>query len=313
MKRLIASLMLAAGLFVVGSFMVLDAQPVLAPGLLGASGGGGTPFTTSCNESAAFLNGSNRVNGQGNGMSTTIAAYYDTMICGMVTDGNWANLDAVYILAAPTQAIANFNLKCPLTGSVCSSTGPDLTNHGATFHANSDYQGNGSSTYVDTGYIPSTGAHYSTNLAVMAAYVLNARSVSSSVIDVGGGDGSTQNYLENYGFSNGADCQMNNLATAVIISGVSNSQGFVVCQLDNSSGIFIAGKQFGSGATASSGAISSTSPTVSQYIGAFNNNGTAGFFIDDKIAAVLFGGSVSRDNISSRVNAFMTSQGINVY
>jgi hypothetical protein len=77
-------------------------------------------------------------------------ALYAALIDELVAEGVWANLEALYILAAPDAATALTNLKSSSWG---------LTANGSpTFTADAGYAGTGGSTtvYLNTGYTPST-------------------------------------------------------------------------------------------------------------------------------------------------------------
>lgn len=79
-------------------------------------------------------------------------AAYSNLICGLVTDGVWAKLDALYILATLDTGNAVLNLV---------STNYTLTANGApAFAADGGYTGVASSTtvYLDTGFNPATAA-----------------------------------------------------------------------------------------------------------------------------------------------------------
>lgn len=65
----------------------------------GAGSGGGT---TGCSQATAYLA---RATGE-----TAHASDLTTLICGLVTDGVWSKLDALYVLAQQTQADARLNL-----------------------------------------------------------------------------------------------------------------------------------------------------------------------------------------------------------
>src|SRR3974390_3125511 len=67
----------------------------------GAPGGA---FTPSCSQSSNFLARATGVT------SNTDKTNYDTMICGLVTDGVWSKLDALYVFAAVDRTTAKLNL-----------------------------------------------------------------------------------------------------------------------------------------------------------------------------------------------------------
>jgi hypothetical protein len=90
--------------------------------------------------------------------------YYDRFVSMLVQTGVWAKLDALYISAAQDTATANTNL--------ISSSWP-LTAHGSpTFAAYAGYSGvSGASTYLDTGFDPTSGSpNYTQNSASLFVY-----------------------------------------------------------------------------------------------------------------------------------------------
>ena len=111
---------------------------------------GGGAFTPNCTASGNFL-------ARTSGLSTPQKTAYDTMICGMVTDGvitgNLAStgcgayLDVFYVLAAPDRATSHLNI-CGTSYPLTEVNGP------ITFTANNGYNGNGTNQYMSTnGYI----------------------------------------------------------------------------------------------------------------------------------------------------------------
>ncbi len=303
MRRFLSGL---AGLLFCAGFLCIavgNAQLPMIQGAYTPSPSGSTPFTTNCSQSNTFLN--TRIGGQGHGMSTTIAGYYDTMICGMVTDGTWAALDALYIFAAPTQTIANMNLV---------SSSYTITPHGGiTFTANSNYQSDGSTGYLDTGFNPNTaGGHFSQNAASLGSYVL-AANANNNLVDLGGGDsGSGRDYLENY--STGGLSPQGDINGAVWQVTGASTQGLAILQINSSSNVSMDMFQTGGPFSSNSNTASPAAPmNANFFIGAYGNNGTASNFTPDTIAAIFFGANINATQMSNRINAFMTSQGINVY
>jgi hypothetical protein len=81
------------------------------------------------------------------------------MICGMVTDGTWSLLDALYIFATNNTTTANLNLV---------STSFGITQVGTvTFAADTGYTGDGSTGALGTNFNPNvvSGVNYSLNSA----------------------------------------------------------------------------------------------------------------------------------------------------
>jgi hypothetical protein len=61
-------------------------------------------FSASCTESSDFI-------ARTSGLSNTDKQNYDNLICGLVTDTVWADLDVLYVFAAPDETTALLNLK----------------------------------------------------------------------------------------------------------------------------------------------------------------------------------------------------------
>jgi hypothetical protein len=297
MRRL---LILAAVLF--ASLGVAWAQLPWQPGVGTPVSGGGTPFTTNCSESNTFLN--TRVGGQGGAMSTTIAAFYDTMICGMVTDGNWATLDALYILAAPTTAIAEMNLI---------STSFTLTPHTGTFTANSDWQGNGSSDYLDTGFTPSTaGGQYTASSGGGGTYIINNVGAALAISLGAAGTGNHLIQLLPY-FGGTALIFVNDVTNSVAVGNPPTDSSGCLAGINLSGFVTVYSISSGGTDTGNQATSSPALPDQSVYLGARNNAGTADTFSTYKLSAAWLGGAINGSQVCARINTFMTSQGVNAY
>lgn len=145
MKKLLLSLsflLLGAGIAALGQVPQTGAG-VGAPG--GGGGGGG------CTQSASFLSG----------LSTTWTSAYQTMICGMVTDGTYSSFDRLYILATDNSTNA---LKDIISNAAASISGT------ATFTANSGYVSNGTNGTLNTGLNYSTATHFKQNSGLLMAW-----------------------------------------------------------------------------------------------------------------------------------------------
>ena len=95
-----------------------------------------------CAQAAAYLGRTTGGTEGGNAVNIT------TLICGLVTDGVWAKLDAFYVLAQQNQTDALLNLV---------STSYSLTATGTpTFTSYVGFAGFSSSAYFDTGFNPTT-------------------------------------------------------------------------------------------------------------------------------------------------------------
>jgi hypothetical protein len=265
--------------------------------LLPSSGGG---FSPTSSQSAAFLARATDVT------SITDKTRYDTMITGLVNDGVWSKLDALYIFATVDRATAVLNL-------VSSSFA--CVEHGTvSFSAYHGYTGDGSTFWLDTQFTPSTaGGNFSLNSASLFAYDLSNNTTENAVL-IGGFNSQRTNLLMQPNFGQ-LNVIMNGNATANINVGLSNAQGFFV------------GTQTATleGASRNGAAISTISAAPvglengSLAVFALANGAGAGVpngFTTDQISCAGIGGvltSTDVANLSSRINTYMTAYGINVY
>lgn len=142
--------LIAVALFCAGLFCIAQAQVSQTGAGLGAPSSG---FNASCSQSSNFLN--RATNLAGNTADETI---YDTLICGLQTDGVFAELDALWTpMIAPDATTAALNL-------VSGSFGLTPVNS-PTFTAYLGYAGNGSNTSITTGLTPGSGTLYSQSSA----------------------------------------------------------------------------------------------------------------------------------------------------
>jgi len=128
---------LAAGLLT-ALLAILPARPqMLGEGVWKTPGGG------ACSQATAFL-------GRASGLNAAHTTAYTNLICGLVSDGVWSNLDGLYVFATNSQANALLNLV---------SSSWNLTITGAlTFNADSDMTGSVGANYMSTGYVDNGGA-----------------------------------------------------------------------------------------------------------------------------------------------------------
>lgn len=112
------------------------------------------------------------------GMDATHNTAFTTLIDSLVTNGIWAKLDALYIFATDTSAHALLNVKS-------TSFVPTLVN-APTFTADRGFTGNGTSSYVDSNFNPTTsGGQFTQNSACFGAWSLTTATAAGSVVDAG--------------------------------------------------------------------------------------------------------------------------------
>jgi hypothetical protein len=270
---------LLAPLFLICSVVALaqDRLPLIGAG---APSGG---FSPSCSQSSAFL-------ARTSGLDLTHETAYDTMICGLVTDGVWSSLDGFYVYATKDSTTAGLNL-------VGTSYSPVTVTGSPTFTA-------------DRGYTPSlgNGITISINLATTPNFTQNAASVGAWSLssaqdgsDVMAGDsGSPDNIYPRYTDDN-AYLRINDSA-----GGMPNVNG---------TGFYLGVRTSATGRTGykngvslgSYGSVTSSAPTA-VTVGCPNPmSGTT-----TQAAACIIGGNIDsvQLNLYNRLRAYMTAVGV---
>lgn len=142
--------------------------------------GGGGGFTPSCSQSSTFLAAATGVT------LTADKTNYDTLICGLVSDGVW-NFDVLYVWAAPDQTTALINLANPGTFNGTTHGSVSACAAAPSFCAYQGYTGDGSTFYIDSGFNPSTATtpNFVQNSATVGVYVLTSRATGNNMWEIG--------------------------------------------------------------------------------------------------------------------------------
>lgn len=257
-------------------------------------GGLGAPASGACSQYSTFI-------ARTSGTSGTEQSAYQTMICGMVTDGTWSLLDAFYIFATNSTTTANLNLVS--TSFTLSQTGT------VTFSADHGYTGDGSTGYLDTGFTPSGSQNFTQNSASLGAY--NLTSNTTSTIGMLVGSGFPESFIGNaptsgqfWGSISGA---------GPILTGQPNSQGSWGGSRTASSTTtyWKNGTKISTDTTDASTGLPSHSFTIL----AENGSSVQRFAVYQLSAAWIGAGmtDTQEQNVMSRINAYMTALSINVY
>jgi hypothetical protein len=255
-------------------------------------------FNPTSAQSAAFLARATNIT------STTDKTNYDTMITGLVNDGVWALLDVLYIFSTVDRTTALLNLI---------QNNFNAVEHGTiNFTAYQGYTGDGSTFYLDTQFGPSTAAgNFSQNSSSAAVYVLTNSTTDDGV---GIGQGAVNNDVRIailvpsgmfYAITGANNFSITN----------TNRMGFYTASRTNSSStaIYKNGSSVFSNPADTSTAIGSA--TVAVFAQNDSGGGIVSFSTNQQSAAAIGGGldSTKAGQLSSRINAFMTAYGINVY
>lgn len=238
---------------------------------------------------------------------------YAALIDGLVADSLWAKLDALYIFAAAEIATARTNLKSSSFG-LTSTAEP-------TFAADVGYTGDGLTTYLNTQFTPSTGG---------SQYGLNSGSYGVYSRTNVAGNGDTQ-MGGNWDVASFLNIWQNTATTPIYsVNGNSISSATVVT---DTSGMYVVSRTAASGAgavslyryttaggagtgliDASTNAAAALNTTPIYIFAVDANNSPSGFCPYNMTAAFIGGGlnATEANNLSSRINTYMTTFSINV-
>lgn len=265
--------------------------------------GKGAPGGGVCAQYTSFIN-------RTSGTSATEKAAYQTMICGMVSDGTWSSLDALYIFATNTTTTAGLNLV---------STSYTLTVHGTlTFTADSGWLGDGSTGFLDTGMAATAaGLNFTQNSATVGLYDL-ASGGQTSPIQMG--EDAATNFDVNFGVMQtaaGGRDEATLTSTGQQTTADANTNGSYLLTRTGSASttLYRNGSSFAT-LTSTSGSLSNCNIYIFADNGSSCPAGSAGGFASDKLSAAFIGGglnSTQAGKVQSRINAYMTALGINVY
>lgn len=222
----------------------------------------------------------------------------DAFVSQLIADGIWAKLDILYVFA--TDGDGNFALINWITPA---SFQCSLVN-APTFTANAGYTGNGTTSYLDTNWIPSTnGVNYTLNSASFGGKI-NSGSASTTTVEFGASTASnvsgaylfgrlsgSATYRANMGFSRAA-------ATASPVGFWHGDRDLLAStHLYKDGAVFI---------TATDNSVNS--PDVSMTVGCMNNGGTKQNFSARQVSMFFAGGSLNSTEATALYNAWNTYQ-----
>jgi len=238
---------------------------------------------------------------------------YATLIDGLVADGLWTKLDCLWIIAAAAAATARTNLK--------QSTYTLTAAGGVSFATDLGYTPVTATTdYLNTGYNPSTaGGNLTLNSASMGVYVLtNDTAGDNASCEMGGAEPGAQLMIQTGLFT-----------STWFAYGINDAGGNGAAGAGTSRGMWAVSRTAASGTDAKVGyrngssiitatTVSSSIPNLPMFIGSYNNNGASngGSPNPHQYAAAFIGGGLTGAEVttlSTRINAYMTTLGINVY
>ena len=228
--------------------------------------------------------------------SEAVATAMDTMVRALVDGGVWAKLDCFELFAAHTND-AGESLKdwVNLSRTVAASSTPP------TFTAYQGFLGvPASSTFINTGFIPSNGVQFAQNNNSIGIYNRTARAAGTSYNHGCYNNTGTKGVTLQPRSGAGNFIAYNNSATGGS-QATTTSQGFLIARRDSSSSmdLWMSGVEVGADKAINTNAR----PTVAFYVNALNTDGTAGSFAIDEIACFFAGAYLTNAEIATITNA----------
>lgn len=233
---------------------------------------------------------------------------YSDFIAGLKTDGLWAALDAAWVIAAHDAQAARLNLKS-------ASHTLSLVNSPA-FTVDRGYAGDGSTSYIDTLFTPSTdGVAYALNSASIGAYINGGTNTTDSNRAAIGTQDAGGNTAVIVARGNGGELRgrVNVTSSTEAFGPVASRYGFSV--LSRTASNLTTGYKNGVSASTSATTTSSL-PAASFLIGASRFAGAAlpSTLNDNRYAFAFVGAGLSAAqaaNLNARVQTFLTAIGAN--
>lgn len=216
----------------------------------------------------------------------------NTRIAALKAAGLWAKKDCDYMLAAHARAAAKINWKNPGTFDLTEVDGGNLT-----FDADLGFTGNGTSSYLKTGFNPATaGGQYALNSAHLGVYSTTAAQGDTIEIGARVGVNNDQCSLLLRNTSDVANVLLNQDSAALAPASTDGSGHFIGARrASNDIEIYRNGASL-----SQSGLLASqTVPSLEFYIGARNNNGTAGVFSSRQLSMATIGSGLTDAEVTT--------------
>ncbi len=247
----------------------------------------------------------NAVIANGGTVSAARKRLVDNLIVGLKADGLWTKLDRLWLFAAENAGSALIDLVYNWTATV--------TGHAPSFTIDRGYAGDGSTTYIDTAFNPSSdGQQYTLNSASLHLWD-NTSHASDATESMGANDGSG-NFADIGVFSNfaadGFFLRMNTGTIKTLPGGASQGLGTGNRSSVSTEEAYHNGVSLGQ---VTSGADTIAIPSFKIFIGGTNNAGTFSNGTTDQFAAAAMGSSFNATqmaNFYARLRTYMTAVGV---
>lgn len=228
-----------------------------------------------------------------------------TFICGLVSAGIWAKMDVLSVYATQDTTVARLNMvSSSFTGTLVASP---------SFQQDRGYTTNGSTSYIDTNFIPSTGgSQLYTQDAAHFGFWSNTSRTAGTGIDMGAFTGNTT-YIRAFN-STGSQGTINDNGSSVLLLTNGTSLGHSLMSRTAPSGAGAQNIYWNGTTTTSDSTASSGLSSVSFFVGAANNAGSP---LSNPSATqytmMSIGGKLSASDASTfytAIRTLMTARGV---
>ena len=238
--------------------------------------------------------------------SGSVLTALNTLVAALKTDGIWTKLDALYIMATNGDSdFACYNVKDPTSFNLTKVNSP-------TFTSLEGFTGNGSTSYLDTNYTPSTdGVNFLQNNASLFFYNRVGRTGGGSEYDFAAEQGSNQAMLTVHFNDSFRPVIRINSSSAIINGTTGRETGFQLATKANSNSL----AYYNDGVLANSATIPSNQdrPNLNLFLLA-RNTGSASLFSTKQMSIAGVGADLTTEqgDFYTAINAYMTTLGTNV-
>lgn len=231
--------------------------------------------------------------------SNTWKEAYDDFIGALKTASVWSALDALWIMRAPDSQSSKLEAK---SAGVSYTLGEVNT---PTFTASRGWAGDGSTSYLTTGFNPSThGVQYTQNSASMGIYLDDGTDTSSSSVTP---IGQTQAFILPRNSSALIAGRINQAASDTLGASGGTRFGLTVINRSGASAV----ESYKNGAAVSSSTTASAAiSNAAIYLGCRNNGGTATGFSNNRMGLAFVGASLdstAQAALDAAWDAFVTA------
>ena len=265
------------------------------------------PITSGPSEDPATTAWVNAVIAAGGTVSTTQRGYVDTLIKAYKTAGVWTLLDHEWLFAAENKTQAKVDIVGLLQWSEPMAP--------MTFTAGRGLKEGGFGGHLDLGVMPSNGVTFQQNSASFGVYVLTNRTTPNDAAAMGAADGGSGSYCFLRALNTGGaehDLNSSNFNSPAN----STAMGNYIISRTSSTALTPYKNNAAMGATETT-MTALARPAVLWAAFTFNTvGGASSNVVGDEMASVFIGGGMNSTQALAKnaaLNAYMTSQGCNVY